>query len=75
MYFHNGVEWVEGYMSTATGDITLSSPEVNCTPSVYWYLLGGREATTSDYVNVPKMNDTAETISPKRKFTRKNELF
>lgn len=38
--FHNGVDWVEGYMETATGDISLTSPTVNCTISVQWYKLG-----------------------------------
>lgn len=39
--FHNGVDWVEGYMVTSTRDISLSSPIVNCTTSVQWYKLRG----------------------------------
>lgn len=38
--FHNGEEWMEGYMDTRTGDISLTSTPVTCNTSVHWYRQG-----------------------------------
>lgn len=38
--FHNDVEWVDGYMNTRTGDVTLASQEVVCNTSIHWFKQG-----------------------------------